>query len=292
MKLNREKDFDAVKNGEKDEGTALWQIGYLYTGSTDEEAILAFLKEITGNENLTIENNRVVTSSEQRARTRGASQQNDNQKSALDTVADWCKSAWQSVVNSVVSENVQQIEANADFTSIEGWCNYIGELLTSGDFYKDTANLGMMFLGGAEIKAATTAGSNTLAYLANNAGIGLNEMIMGASYAGGAVLDFIQNPDTSYNGITNFIADLMVGGNSILGGKYINAAYETPAALKEIWNKVQNNIAASNLTTRVVNYAKSKTEPFSKIGFQLRKLERTILKKRVESGMGDCSVGA
>lgn len=257
--------FSAAENGEKDEGSALWQIGVLYTGSTESDVIEAFLRDISDNESLYIEDNKVIIPAV--AGARGMAPSDDN-GSVMDNVKDWCKSAWHGFVDLIESESVQEIEANADFTSVEGWCNYLGELLTCGDFYKDTANLGMLFAGGAELKAAATAGTAALdvaMYELKNAGIGLTEMIFGASFTSGAVLDYLQNPDVSYDGITNFIAELMEGGTTIMGGKYINAAFEIPSALKGFWNSVTSEFStmSNKITDFISNFTKNKKKVFS-----------------------------
>lgn len=229
----------AVSNGEMDVESALWQIAYLQTGSTDEQAILAFLKDVTGKENIIIENNRVIINSEAPASRGVSAPDSDNEKEGLlNTVTDWCKSAYQKVVNFCVSESVRANDANADWNSISGVCDYIAGAISNPDLYNDFGN---MCLGASGVVALGSAAGVTAPITLS--GAGLLAMIGGASKAIGATIDFLQGGEYNSATIVNYAGELAEAGVDFVGGKYINAALELPSAIKGVLNKVTSGLS-------------------------------------------------
>ena len=228
--------FDAVDNGSKDIGSALWQIGCLYTGSIEDEDIAQFLREITGNNDIYVENGTVVIS--QSAMVRGNGKQNGSTQdnSVLDSVKDYCKDTFKGVVDLCVSQSVQDTWNNSDLTTIDGFINFADNLLSDPNFYED---LGKGLLVGAGI--AATGGLGT--------GVLITGSIGASAVASGATCEFLQRckaeGEVTSDNITNFAATLGEAALDFYGVKTAGLAFELPSAMKGILNKVTSGVKST-----------------------------------------------
>ena len=281
----------SVESSELDEGSALWQIAFIYTGSTESEDIVSFIKAITGVDNIYVENNKVISSRVLKTRGGENSDPKEANSSIFDAVKDWCKSEWYGTVNTLeniwdglvdtcVPESIQELEANVDFTTIEGWEDYLEGLFTNWDTLLMGLQIGSCFMGAglAANVGKTAAATGGKAVLNSEAGTVIEQALykkivnaaelMGASHAIANIANFIQQGDYSSEGLTNLLAGLsesaVVGANVMSAG---TTEFVVPKSLQGPLKKVMGKISSgvSYMVERIMDKAARVVDGFGSI---------------------------
>ncbi len=263
--------LSSVESGEVTLNDALWQIAYLYTGSTDDNDISKFIKEMIG-QDVSVKNGEVSFGQQNYSKNgQVARVMSNNDNSILNNVKDWCSSNFQNVVDRYVSDSMKNDASNADFSSAKGCVEYALSLLSDPSFYDSFGNMCL----DASLATLVVGGSITAGSAATGAGIpiaagtgistsaiaGCLAMLGGISKAIGGTLEYVQNlikGNDINSSTTSFLTKMAEAGLDYLGGKYIDAVVELPSAVKSVWNKIVSNTNSTmnklmDNATRVAN---------------------------------------
>ena len=272
--------LSSVECGNITLNNALWQIAYLYTGSTDDKEISKFIKEIVG-QDVSVKNGVVSFGRlNSPSRVQATRAMNNKGYSVLNNVKNWCSNSFQNIVDHYVTDSMKKDAGDADFSSAKGCAEYALSLLSNSSFYDSFGNmcldasLATLVVGGSITagSAATGAGLPVAAGtgISTSAIAGSLAMLGGVSKAIGGTLEYVQNLIKGNNvssSTESFLAKMTEAGIDYLGGKYINAVVELPSAVKSVWNELvsKTNSTMNKLMDNTMRVANSENLSSSKV---------------------------
>ena len=304
---------EKYNNGELYLGDALWQIGYLFTNSFIPEDIEAFLKDLLEIDNIRVEGATVIIDEVAGARCASPSRIDKSSNENLLDIAIHAAEKWINIERGAY-------ESVRDYLSAK--INKLDEFITSkiNDDYLSDYYTGFKALLGLTVGSVgyfadeyliegyfDTADSIFFSYDKGIPFTATQELkyqqdVINWCYEHQEELNngTLSLEDGAFDTAIEYVSHYLDAGMAVIPclagkGKIVTKSVgsvlsrnATKTVIKDLWNKVVNNIAASSYTTTIIDKATNKTTMFSDSYNILRKIKSKILQKRVESGMGDC----
>ena len=181
---------EKVQNGDVTVGDALFQIGYLYTGSTNSNDIIDFIKTISGYEDIKISNGTVIigeNAASSRAMRAPSNNGNSKEQSCWNSIINFCTDSFNSIADSVDSAISSVAETLSDPNTYKAF---------GGNCMTCAGALGLSGLAAYATSPGTTIGGVAAGTLLEF-GAAVAGVVGGISKGIGATIEFYQKLNCS-----------------------------------------------------------------------------------------------